>query len=348
MKIKPTEGSYRKAAVLIDTKPTTRQTKFKNNALAELAAYINDKSLPLMLSHNTDKLPSGRWYEAKVDEQNQVITKFFIPQEVNEFTDIKTRIETGLLDSASLGFSASVHDCSICGNDINDYENCSHIPGKTYDGEECYVMLDKITPVEASLVYSGAVPNAKIKPGDAEQYAACDCKKDFCDKFSFEEGDLEIVTSGKILQDTTQNKDKGTSMELQVKFDSLLTNYNDMAVKFATLNKEKLDLAAELSKLKTDNQAFATISEDKDEAVKLKEEAITSRDEMFSNYSAAVEKLAAPFEAEYKAPDNFEDLSKDFEKYMEKTRALPAGRQSQNGEDTKLEFSVNDEIFRSR
>lgn len=341
MRVKPTEGSYRKAAVLIDTKPTTRETKFKHNALSQVTATINDKSLPLMLNHDTSNFPSGRWYEAKVDEQNQVVAKFFVPQEVEEFNNIKSRIETGLLDSVSIGFSAKTHECSICGNDINDYENCPHIPGKEYEGETCYVMLDNITASEASLVYSGAVPGAKIKDGDASQYAACDCKKDFCEKFSFEEGELEIVTNGKILQDTTQNNGKGTSMELQDKFNSLQDNYNDMAVKFSNLNKEKLDLESEVNKLKEELKTYTDLEVERNEAVALK-------DSIYSNFKDTVEALAAPFESTYKAPEAFEDLKKDFDTYMEKTKALPSGRVSENGEDEEIAFSIDDKIFRSR
>jgi len=348
MKVKPTEGSYRKAAVFIDTKPTTRKTKFKNNALSEVSNFINTKSLPLMMNHDTGNFPSGRWYEAKINEENQVIAKFFIPQEVKEYGDIKTRIDTGLLDSVSIGFSAGIHDCSICGNDINDYENCSHIPGREYEGETCYVMLDDILPQEGSLVYSGAVPDAKIKGGDASEYSACDSKKDFCDKFSFEEGNLEIVTSGKISQDTTQNNDEGTSMELQAKFDSLQLNYSDLAVKFADLNKGKLNLEAEVDKLKAENVAFADLQADKDSAVKAKEDAEALSADVVKNFSAVVESLAAPFEAEYKAPEAFADLKKDFETYMEKTKALPVGRQSEDGDETTVQFSVDDEIYRSK
>ena len=171
---KPTDGAFIAEALLIDTKPTAYNTRFRTSALQQVASTINERGLPLLLVHDSSRLPVGAWFEARVEDSDPaVFTKFYIPKEVREYEDVKTRINTGILDSVSIGFRANKHDCSICGNDIQDYENCPHIPGREYEVKDpesgaslgmqtCYVMLDDIQASEASLVYSGAVPNAKI------------------------------------------------------------------------------------------------------------------------------------------------------------------------------------------
>ena len=137
-------------------------------------------------------------------------------------------------------------------------------------------------------------------------------------------------------------------MELQVKFDSLQENYNDMAVKFSSLNKEKLNLGTEMDKLKVENTNFANISTDRDEAVAKKDEAVALTNEVIESFSTVVCALAAPFKSDYKAPEAFAELKKDFDLYMEKTKALPVGRQSVEGDEKVTVFSANDEIYRSK
>jgi len=346
MKVTPTEGSYQSQAVLIDTKPTTRQTKFKVNALSQVSGQINNLSMPLLMNHNSNSFPSGRWYEAKVNEDQEVISKFFVPYEVPEYQDIKSRIDTKLLDSVSIGFSAAVHDCSICGNSISDWENCNHIPGKVYDGKTCYVLLDDITMQEGSLVYAGAVPAAKIQ----ESYAACGCKKDFCEQFSFEAGQLETVISGLIIQDNTETIKKGHGMDIQDKFNTLQDNYSALAVDNSSMKTKIIDLEAKYIADRAEDvktiEAFtvkeSAFESEKDALTadiakyKAESEALTGAKEALITFTAKltekVEALAAPFEATYTAPDTVEGLLVDLDTYLTKSKELPTGRQSLEGE----------------
>ncbi len=352
---KPTKGAYKAKALLIDMNPTSYNTKFRANALYDVRDKINNDGLPLLLLHNNQKLPVGAWYSADV-ENDALFTKFFIPKEVSEYEDVKTRIEADILDSVSIGFNADVHDCSICGNDIQDYTNCSHIPGRVYDvkdpvdgaslGEQtCYVMLDGVRASEASLVHAGAVPAAKIvETSDKADYFVQN-------KLNFAEGALEIVHSGKFVQDHNVNNNPKGDKDMEEEFNELTTKHNELTEKFTTQGvsltdvTEKYNTAREANiDLKELNLEFKEKVDGYDEAVTAKEIAETNFTEGIAALATKVEGLAAPFKADYKAPDNIEALFTDLDKYLEEAKALPAGQQSHGEEE--LIYSEPDSNFK--
>jgi hypothetical protein len=345
----PTKGSYRVKTVFIDTKPTAYNTRFRKNALFQVADTINANGLPLLLSHDSNKLPSGQWYEAVVKEADEeLVGKFFIPKEIKEYEDVKTRIDTGILDSVSIGFNAGKHDCSICGNNIYDYENCSHIPGRKYEiknpqtgnivkEETCYVLLDDINVSEGSLVYSGAVKNAKIIESSD--------KKDFfkVNNFNFAEGNIEVVHTAKLQQDKHENNDKGLQMP-----EATLADLQD---KYSTLRSENLDLKDKIIGYREEASEYkekATKYDALQEELTASKESVTAEKEnyakLFSAFAEKVETLAAPFKTDYKAPEDLEALLADLDKYINEAKALPSGRQSKQGED-EVEYHMPAEAF---
>lgn len=327
---KPSKDSYKVKSVFIDTKPTTYNTQFRPSALQQVADKINADGLPLLLVHDSNSLPVGAWYEAQVDNDNQVVGKFFVPKEVGEYNDIKTRIDTGILDSVSIGFSADVHDCSICGNDIQNYEDCPHIPGKDYEAKDpvsgaslgtktCYVMLDGVHAKEGSLVYAGAVPNAKvIESSDKAEFFTKN-------EFNFAEGKLEVVHGGAFMQDSNEQENNGSS-QMDEKFIELSGKYNDLREENIALKTEALD-----NKVKVDGYAdLETKVEEANAATKSVADKFSAT---VATIGEAVSKLAAPFNASYEAPTDVDQLLADLDTYMAKAKALPTGRQSQENAD---------------
>jgi hypothetical protein len=76
-------------------------------------------------------------------------------------------VEDGTFFDTSIGWGADCFECSICGNDIRDYENCTHWPGVTYkiNGEErlCYAIAKPPGYLmENSIVFDGAYPTAGV------------------------------------------------------------------------------------------------------------------------------------------------------------------------------------------
>ncbi len=332
----PTKGSYKKAAVFIDRKPTTRFTRFKAGALVDVASKINTDGLALLANHDSSRFPIGMWYKAKVSTDEQVVAEFYIPKEISEFADVSARIESGILDSVSIGFSAGVHDCSICGNDIQDYENCPHIPGRTYDNEIAYVELDGVKASEGSLVYSGAVPNAKIQ----DTYSG-DCKEGYCKTHKFDDGNLMIATGGLLLQDNNDNNTftEGSNMELQEKFDALALKHDDVSGKYTSL----------LEKFNANNADLVKLDEYKVTATKADDKAAAA-DEAYkavcATVTAQVVALAAPFEATYEAPSDMEALFADMVKFTNLAKALPSGQQTNGSEDDVVKYEIPEDNFK--
>ena len=350
MSKKPTKDAFIAEALLIDTKPTAYNTRFRTGALQQVADKINNDGLPLLLVHDSSKLPVGAWYEAKVNEKPAVLTKFYIPKEIREYEDIKTRVETEILDSVSIGFRANKHDCSICGNDIQDYENCPHIPGREYEikdkesgaslgMETCYVMLDDIQASEASLVYSGAVPDAKIVEFSDED------KKEYftANKLNFNETIQETVQMQLTLHNSDETKIEGDQKmeeeykELDEKYQALRSDLNDIKSKYQDAREDIIKFKEEILDYKEKLTSFETLSTEV-------EELRTTYSDTVQKLTDKAEALAAPFDENYEAPKDLSELLADIDKFIEQAKTLPSGQQSQT--EPELTYVEPDSMFK--
>lgn len=154
------------------------------------------KGVSLMLNHNegqsgVQSIPIGRVFDGRIgegtqaDETQVLYTTQYILRDDSKVdgyskNDIIKLIESGIISDTSVGFSVGYENyrCSICGNSIYDWRNCSHIPGKKYIVDEetnevkmCIALLEppkenhagnKVL-IENSVVYDGAYPNAIIQ-----------------------------------------------------------------------------------------------------------------------------------------------------------------------------------------
>ena len=167
---------------MIDNLPTSYYSIIHSNLLNTFIGDVR-KGVALLLVHNDKKLPVGRSFDARLvteysEKENRTITSlygdFYIPYNINfeggvTSNDIIEGIETGINFATSIGFSAEQWTCSICGNDIRDYEKCPHVPGKEYivndEKIKCYVIvgengIGRLT--EDSIVFAGACKQAGI------------------------------------------------------------------------------------------------------------------------------------------------------------------------------------------
>lgn len=148
----------------------------KNGDVVQIA----DHSMGRFFS-GTITLPFGRFFDGKLTEEGGethldgwMYMKAGQKTYVEPFTtdDLSEQLDAGTLHDSSVGISWDRSECSICGNDIRDYENCPHWPGQTYkvQGKDylCYVIA-KPSPdpetrrsemLENSLVGVGAYPDA--------------------------------------------------------------------------------------------------------------------------------------------------------------------------------------------
>lgn len=217
------EQVYVFTSLSVDTLPIKRQGWFGEYTINMTERMLNKlkrdyrQGVGLLASHNTNRLPFGRTFDAevRVDEvdgeqvktlyiDHYIVThvedeegnKIPLRTEINGMTtqDIVNHIEVGHTFDTSIGFSMDEIKCSICKNDLRDWEKCKHIPGMYYDvqvGEEtqrqrCDIIVDYGEGIENSLVYAGAVDRAiiqNVKPQTNESLSAFSQNYDSTVKF---------------------------------------------------------------------------------------------------------------------------------------------------------------------
>ena len=143
------------------------------------------------------------------------------------------------------------------------------------------------------------------------------------------------------------DSEEDTNMDYKDKFMALEGNYADLAVRNSDVVTKYAALQDEVSKVKTDlTTVSAELStyKDREETLTTKEAEVT---QFVASFKATVEKLAAPFEATYAAPNSLEALSADLEKYTAMAKALPVGQQSLDSDDTAvLGFQPDDSVYK--
>lgn len=128
-------------------------------------------------------LPFGRFFEGELVQDNgkvQLDGTMFMPKGAKTYIgnyttdDIDQQIDAGILFDSSVSVKWGFSECSICHNDIRDYEQCRHWPGKFYDVEggaqrvQCTVIAkprpahDDSCMIENSIVCAGAYPDAGV------------------------------------------------------------------------------------------------------------------------------------------------------------------------------------------
>ncbi len=158
-------------------------------------AQIADHSFGGFFKSNIT-LPFGRFFEGEIvadGDKLQLDGNMFMPKGaktyIQDFTtdDISSQIDAGILHDSSVSVSWGFSECSICHNDIRDYEQCRHYPGRYYDIEGgaqrvlCTVIAkpspvdDSSRMIENSIVCAGAYPDAGVlsvnaKSEDAKEH----------------------------------------------------------------------------------------------------------------------------------------------------------------------------------
>lgn len=129
-------------------------------------------------------VPFGRYFSGEIvtdekgDKQLDALMYMKAGQKtyLNGFTtdDINDQMDAGIIHDSSVSISWGKSECSVCGNDIRDYENCPHWPGQTYKvqgiDQLCYIIAkpaeqsDHSVMIENSSVCAGAYPDAGNLP----------------------------------------------------------------------------------------------------------------------------------------------------------------------------------------
>lgn len=153
---------------------TNYPESFQRAILKKAPKLGNWIGLPMLMGRREDhetiaNNQVGRIFDAKLVKTPTgnigTIGSVYIP--INESTNaLIDNIKAGVHREVSIGVSVELPLCSICGEDIRD---CQHEPGKHYNKELCYIIMDG--DVEGQEVSFVAVPgnvNAEIVADDGD------------------------------------------------------------------------------------------------------------------------------------------------------------------------------------
>lgn len=144
--------------------------------MAQMAQAVNTNAVPLMMDHNMEGTPKGKFFYAELRQdsgRSELRGLFYLdPTE----TDLIAKTNTGTVDETSVGFLPSSIKCSACNFDYmaalkaGDYEplvtkTCKN--KHTLNKGGVHANVDGLEDfMELSLVSRGAAPNSKIIGND--------------------------------------------------------------------------------------------------------------------------------------------------------------------------------------
>lgn len=271
---------------------------------AKASTFYTPGPKPYLLNHNDDVRPVGRIYDAvfnktsipyKNGQTASGVLKLgvFIPQVGKDETiDL---FKSGIYLDNSIGFSRETAKCSICDQDWMNLkkdkngkveEYCEHIPGRVYDNDLCYPIIDIKEFNESSAVFGKPADFlSKVKAMSTQDKFSIDMNSTILDyDFVSKKDDTNLFFSMDEInygKSVTKTEDlKGEDMDLKEVSDKLEASIeklvkpiqdkiSELDTKISALDKssetaastdkEKLStLQAEFDKLKTENAELST------------------------------------------------------------------------------------------
>lgn len=144
--------------------------RFTKAYLDRFAETLPGKAL--MQGHNYDSKPSGRWFDANVQQDATgyyLAAKFY----VNAKSDLAEEIRLGIAKDVSIGFIPDSRTCDLCSKDFET--DCQHWPGTDYEGRKCTLTYSgdttRVEALEGSLVWLGCQPGAQVMGNSSPLYA---------------------------------------------------------------------------------------------------------------------------------------------------------------------------------
>jgi hypothetical protein len=290
--------------ILADTRPLNKEGslfhggQITRKTLMEMSEQLvgnNPVTVPLHTVHkyNNGELPSGRVFHAEVFEDDndgafELVGYLYIPNTRTEFIE---DIDTGVLNSVSVGMLAKHLNCSECGWDYRGEDaDFSHLWNRTCEnGHTIGVdgvhlnLAGKDSWYETSLVSNGAVEAAKIVSRSKARLS-----QEEVDRLAADNMGLEVL----ILTATfTEREDPMAGNSEGPSLDSMTATLTSQAVELGQSKGEVLSLKAQIETLTASNTELQT-----------KVDAVKTDETVKAELTAVTDKLKAA-EAEVKAVD---------------------------------------------
>ena len=253
---------------LFDNQVTDRHTVMSKEMMKKIVKDANDGMIAMNALHQSHyTLPMGRSIEGKIitdgDNTDLLVKMYTVVQRpdgspLEDGKDLADRYNTGAVYACSAGVYVGFYKCSICGNDIRDYQNCDHWPGETY-------IIDE-KPVVCTALMTGK---------DIKQGMAMDCGCYECSAVT-----AGGVRKASVLTETFSKYDKLTDIKdfKKTEFEKELTDYvslipykeevtmsdpqeNVILNKNYELVEAKAKVEVELATLKGEYSAFKTAAD---------------------------------------------------------------------------------------
>jgi len=138
--------------------------RFTEAYLQRFAETLPGKAL--LEGHNYEKSPSGRWFDANVQQDaagKYLAAKFYVKAK----SDIAEDIRLGIAKDVSIGFKPDQLICDMCSAPVwGAKSDCQHFPGQDYDGKTATATyggdVKRVEALEGSLVWLGCQPGAQV------------------------------------------------------------------------------------------------------------------------------------------------------------------------------------------
>lgn len=254
------------------------RAKISPNTIAQLARAVNSDPLPLMMDHNMEGTPYGKFFYAESIpmDNGEIELRGLLYVDESE-KDIKTKLDAGSVDEVSIQFLSEHLFCSECGFDyMQAAAEDNYMPFIELTCDEGHKIGENGVhtnivgvrdAVELSLVSRGAVKNSKIiapsaaKLGEeAQRLAAAGVQLEnfYCTASASDVGEEEVDFEKFMTQlnaaNTAREEAVVAAADAKRENETLTATVSSQEETITTLTADKETLETQLSEAQTESE----------------------------------------------------------------------------------------------
>lgn len=360
---------------VFDSELTDRYTEMTKEMMRKLERDLNEGRAAFNTLHRSSTtLPIGRSVNAKIVSGELHANMYAVVKRPDgtvfeEGKDVVDRYNTGAVYACSAGVLVGFYKCSICGNDIRSWNDCEHIPGRTYMVDEqpklCIAYMTGRNIVngvaedcgiyEVSAVTAGGSLRAGILTSTFGQYNEGADPAEF-KKMHFEKEtgiETQIVFQPYYKADNKEDESMSLSKEevkslIDESYSSTVVENTKLKLEKEQFEKTVAGLNTKLEELTAEYDKLVTGSKETTEAFEAAKKALEIAETFKSGYQSLVETLGVKIgkEADYAAMAP-EQLQATYDAYLEEFLKLPQGQVSTDVNETQVQYAgLPDEAYK--